>query len=452
MYQQPYSDSFLSYTRLPAELPLAELNPAALGLYLQIVFLKQLPGEKPFDFNLNGLAFFNRKGGTSLNSLLDRLEDADLIKTDRRADGEDQERREHFILNLVEKNGPTVAVMNYFVRDKKLSLQEKGLLVAMQITRVFSSRGIAEIISADKNTVARHLSSLVNAGKMLVVEGRCADGKFGSNNVILAINEKLCYSLRTRRVVHGDLNEAVSLLNSVSAGAVSQSRSEHIDNQINVKTAVKVVNNNIYNNRPKAITSFREPLIKPLNNKNSNNALQINQIKRFALPVIDWEREVAKLEYQLPLDEINKHLKEEKFEEKDLVKTDKYYCYLRYIAEGLYNGHGVSIKRVPVTPSAVKQILAKVDSECVAAALANIARSAKEPILNEKAYFLSTLYERIYRKPVREDFRQRQASASAHQTSGDGQKKAKNLFFDFPERVYTEEQMREIEKIMYKKA
>lgn len=430
---------FLSYTRLPAELPLAELSPAALGLYLQIVFLKQLPGEKPFDFNLNGLAFFNRKGGTSLNSCLDKLEDADLIKTDRRTDGEDQERREHFILDLVEKNGPTVAVMNYFVRDKKLSLQEKGLLVAMQITRVFSCRGLANIISADKNTVACHLSALVKAGKMIVVEGRCADGKFGSNNVILEIQDNLCYSLRTRRVVHGDLNEAVSQVTSVSAGAVSQSRSEHIDNQINVKTAVKVVNKNIYNNLPEAITSFRKPL-------------PINQIKRFALPVIDWDREVSKLEYQLPLDEINHHLKEERVKEEDLLKTDRYYCYLQFIAEGQHNGHGVSIERVPVSPSAVKQVLAKVDSECVAAALANIARSAKEPILNEKAYFLSTLYERIYRKPVREDFRQRQASSSAHQTSGDGQKKAKNLFFDFPERVYTEEQMREIEKIMYKKA
>ena len=450
MRQQSYSDFFLSYTRLPAELPLAELNPAALGLYLQIVFLKQLPGEKPFDFNLNGLAFFNRKGGTSLNSALDRLEDADLIKTDRRADGEDQERREHFILDLVKKEGPTVAVMNYFVRDKKLSLQEKGLLVAMQITRVFSCRGLANIISADKNTVACHLSALVKAGKMLVVEGRCADGKFGNNNVILAVQEKLCYSLRTRRVVHGDLNEAVSQLLSVSAGAVSQSRSEHKDNQINVKTAVKVVNNNIYNKQPEAITS--EPLKKPLNNKNSNNALHINQIKRFALPVIDWEREVAKLEYRLPLDEINHHLKEERVKEKDLLKTDRYYCILQFIAEGLHNGHGVSIERVPVSPSAVKKILAKVDPECVAAALANIARSAKEPILNEKAYFLSTLYERIYRKPAREDFHQRQASASAHQTSGGGQKKAKNLFFDFPERVYTEEQMREIENIMYRKA
>lgn len=439
MYHQPYSGSFLSYTRLPAELPLAELSPAALGLYLQIVFLKQLPGEKPFDFNLNGLAFFNRKCGTSLNSMLDRLEDADLIKTDRRADGEDRERREHFILDLVKKNGPTVAVMNYFVRDKKLSLQEKGLLVAMQITRVFSSRGLAGIISADKNTVARHLSSLVKAGKMLVVEGRCADGKFGNNNVILAVQEKLYYSLRTRRVVHGDLNEAVSQFNSVSDGAVSQSRSEHIDNQINVKTAIKVVNNNIYNNRPEAITSFRKPL-------------PINQIKRFALPVNDWDREVAKLEYQLPLDEINHHLKEERVKEEDLLKTDRYYCILQFVAEGLHNGHGVSIERVPVTPSAVKQILAKVDPECVAAALANIARSAKEPIRNEKAYFLSTLYERIYRKPVREDFRQRQVSASAHQTAGDGQKRAKNLFFDFPQRVYTEKQMREIENIMYKKA
>lgn len=440
MCQQPYSGSFLSYTRLPAELPLAELSPAALGLYLQIVFLKQLPGEKPFDFNLNGLAFFNRKGGTSLNSVLDCLEDANLIKTDRRADGEDQERREHFILDLVKKEGPTVAVMNYFVRDKKLSLQEKGLLVAMQITRVFSCRALADIISADKNTVARYLSSMVKAGKMLVVEGRCADGKFGSNNVILAVNEKLCYSLRTRRVVHGNLNEAVSQVNSANAGAVSQSRSEHIDNQINVKTTVKVVNNNIYNNRPEAITSFRKTL--PINQK----------IKRFALPMIDWDREVAKLEYQLPLDEINHHLKEERVKEEDLLKTDRYYCILQFIAEGLHNGHGVSIERVPVTPSAVKQILAKVDPECVAAALANIARSAKKPIQNEKAYFLSTLYERIYRKPVREDFRQRQASASAHQTSGDGQKKAKNLFFDFPQRVYTEEQMREIENIMYKKA